>query len=408
MEHFAGYGFNKSHSTAYAYLAYQTAYLKANYPVEFLAASMTLDIVNTDRLNVFRQEAARLGIEVRAPDINKSEAYFGCEGREGEEDGGGVVFYALAAVKNVGRQAMDHVVQVRKESGPFRSLIDFARRIDPRIVTKRAFENLVKAGAFDALHPNRKQLVQSADVVLGHAARQVRDRDAGQASLFGASVARESLPLIQTDDWPTHERLAEEFSAIGFYLSGHPLDSYSQVLKRLGAARYGDLLADARRSAVRATLAGTLIRKQERRGKNGDPFAFIALSDPTGMFEVMVFSEALMSARPFLESGRAVLIRVIGDWTDDELKLRATSIEDLDAAAAQAGEGLKIYLTDPAPIPAIAKELKPGGKGLVTFVVPGSAGNQEVEIVLAKRVQVNPQLKSALLRLGGVAEIETV
>jgi DNA polymerase III subunit alpha len=403
---FAGYGFNKGHAAAYAQVAYQTAYLKANYPVEFLAASMTLDIGNTDRLNVFRQEATRLGIEVRAPDINRSQAYFACEAADGEE-AGGAIFYALAAVKNVGRQAMDHVVEAREAGGPFRSLVDFARRIDPRIVTKRAFENLVKAGAFDALHPNRRQLVQSADIVLGHAARQMRDRDAGQESLFGLS-APEPLPMAETEDWPTHERLAEEFAAIGFYLSGHPLDSYGQVLKRLGAARYGDLLADARRTAVRATLAGTVIRKQERRGKSGDPFAFIALSDPTGMFEVMVFSEALNAARPFLESGRAVLIRVFGEWTEDELRLRATSIEDLDKAAAEAGEGLKIRLVDPAPISEIAKELKPGGKGLVTFVVPGANENQEVEIVLAKRVHVNAQLKSALIGLKGVADIETV
>ncbi|HYM17868.1 MAG TPA: DNA polymerase III subunit alpha, partial [Micropepsaceae bacterium] len=149
---FAGYGFNKGHAAAYAQVAYQTAYLKANYPVEFLAASMTLDIGNTDRLNIFRQEAARLGIEVRAPDINKSEAYFACD----STNDAGVIYYALAAVKNVGRQAMDHVVAIREAGGPFRSIADFARRIDPRLVNKRAFESLVKAGAFDGLNCNRR------------------------------------------------------------------------------------------------------------------------------------------------------------------------------------------------------------------------------------------------------------
>ena len=194
-------------------------------------------------------------------------------------------------MKNVGRQAMDHVVAMREAGGPFRSIADFARRIDPKLINKRAFESLVKAGAFDALHKNRRQLVQSADIILGDAARNVRDRDAGQSSLFGAAEAqRETLPLVAVDDWPVHERLAEEFSAIGFYLSGHPLDSYAQSLKRLGVTRYADLIADARRSSVKATLAGTVIRRQERRGKNGDPFAFVGLSDPSGMFEVMVFS----------------------------------------------------------------------------------------------------------------------
>ncbi len=403
---FAGYGFNKGHAAAYAQVAYQTAFLKANYPVEFLAASMTLDTGNTDRLNIFRQEAARLGIEVRPPEINRSHAPFTCDSKP---DKTGVIYYALAAVKNVGRQAMDHVVAIREGGGPFRSIADFARRIDPRLLNKRAFENLVRAGAFDALHKNRRQLVRSADIVLGDAARNMRDRDAGQSSLFGAAEAqRQSLPLVAVDDWPVHEKLAEEFSAIGFYLSGHPLDAYAQSLKRLGVTPYAALLADARRSAVKATLAGTVIRKQERRGKSGDPFAFIGLSDPSGMFEVMVFSEALANARPFLEVGRSILLKAVGDWIEDELKLRTLSVEDLDTAAAQAGEGLKIRLSDPAPIPVIARELKTAGKGLITLIVPGASGSQDVEIALPKRVQVNPQIKSIIASLSGVVEIETV
>ena len=402
---FAGYGFNKGHAAAYAQVAYQTAYLKANYPVEFLAASMTLDIGNTDRLNVFRTEAARLGIAVKAPDINHSQAYFSCDASAGN----GVIYYALAAVKNVGRQAMDHVVALREAGGPFASIADFARRIDPRLVNKRAFESLVRAGAFDALSANRRQLVESADLVLGDAARQSRDRDAGQESLFGAAEpAQASLPLPAVDDWPMHERLTEEFTAMGFYLSGHPLDAYERPLKRLGVTSYSDLLADARRSAVRATVAGTVIRKQERRGKSGEPFAFVGLSDPTGMFEVMVFSEALSGARGFLEAGKSVLMKVSGDWTDDELKLRAISLEDLDVAAAQAGEGLKIFLSDPAPLPAIAAQMKKPGKGLITLVVPGENNGQEVEIALPKRQEVTAALKGALLSLPGVANVESV
>ena len=406
---FAGYGFNKGHAAAYAQVAYQTAYLKANYPVEFLAASMTLDIGNTDRLNIFRQEAARLAIEVRAPDINRSQAHFACDAGDAERFGGGVIYYALAAVKNVGRQAMDHVVRVREEGGPFRSIADFARRIDPRLVNKRAFESLVKAGAFDALHKNRRQLVQSADLILASAARTVRDREEGQSSLFSAAdPAREHLPLLAIDDWPVHERLSEEFSAIGFYLSGHPLDAYLKVLKRIGATNYADLLADARRTSVKATLAGTVIRRQERRGRSGDPFAFVGLSDPSGMFEVMVFSEALSQARGILEAGRSVVLKVVGDWMDEELKLRALSIEDLNAAAADAGEGLRIRLADAAPLPTIAAKLKQSGKGLVTFIVPDETHNQDVEIVLRQRVQVTPELKSAIAAMGGVAEVETV
>ena len=405
---FAGYGFNKGHAAAYAQVSYQTAYLKANYPVEFLAASMTLDIGVTDRLNIFRQEADRLGIDVRAPDINRSHAHFTCDAATDEHTGGGVIYYALAAVKNVGCQAMDHLVEIREKNGPFKSIADFARRIDPRLINKRAFENLAKAGAFDALNPNRRQLVESTDIILGYAARQMRDRDAGQSSLFGASEStNQNLPLNATNDWPVHEKLGEEFSSIGFYLSGHPLDSYTQALRRLGVTRYADLLADARRSAVKATVAGTVIRRQERRGRSGDPFAFVGLADSTCMFEVMVFAETLREARSVLEPGRSVLLKVVGDWTEDELRLRAISAQDLDVAAANAGEGLRIHLSDPAPIPTIAAELKTAGKGLVTLVVPGKNA-QDIEIEIPNRVRVSPQLKANIDSLEGVAQIETV
>jgi len=399
---FAGYGFNKGHAAAYAQVAYQTAYLKANYPVEFLAASMTLDIGNTDRLNVFRQEAQRLGVKVLPPDINRSEAAFACDAEKG------VVFYALAAVKGVGRQAMDNVVAERNQNGPFRSLADFARRIDPKLVNKRAFESLARAGAFDALNRNRRQVVEASDVLLGSAARNARERETGQATLFGASEeAHEELRLPNVPDWPGHERLSEEFSAMGFYLSGHPLDAYAAPLKRLGATTYADLLEDRRRSAFKVVLAGTLIRKHERRGRNDQMFAFVSFSDPTGMFEVMLFPEVLAASRPLLEAGKSVLITASAEWDGDELKLRAISISDLDSAAANAGEGLRVHLHDSSSLGAIAAQLKQPGKGIVTFVVPGGTG-EEVEIALPKRLQVSIALKNAIKSMPGVATVESV
>src|SRR5271165_1142933 len=290
---FAGYGFNKGHAAAYAQVAYQTAFLKANYPVEFLAASMTLDASSTDRLNVFRQEAQRLGIKVAPPDVNRSEPHFACDAEAG------VIYYALAAVKGVGRQAMEHLVAMRETDGPFRSIGDFARRIDAKLINKRAFESLVRAGAFDCLTPNRRQLVESADAILNESARNTREREMGQSTLFGGEAsASEELRLAPVEDWLPHERLTEEFAAIGFYLSGHPLDGYEASLKRLGAVTYAALCEDRRRSGFRAVLAGTIIKKQERRGKNDQPYGFITLSDTSGMFELMVFSEVLIASRP--------------------------------------------------------------------------------------------------------------
>jgi DNA polymerase-3 subunit alpha len=399
---FAGYGFNKGHAAAYAQVAYQTAYLKANYPVEFLAASMTLDIGNTDRLNVFKQEAQRLEVRVLPPDINRSESVFTCDAEKG------VVFYALAAVKGVGRQAMDHVVEERRAGGPFASLAEFARRIDPKLVNKRAFESLARAGAFDALNRNRRQVVESADILLNSAQRNARERESGQVSLFGGvTEAQDDIRLAQVADWPAHERLSEEFSAMGFYLSGHPLDAYAAPLKRLGATTHGALIEDRRRAGFKAVLAGTMIRKYERRSRNNESYAFVSFSDPTGMFEVMLFPEVLAASRPLLEAGKSVLITASADWDGDELKLRAAAIADLDASAANAGEGLRVYLSDSSSLGAIAGQLKQTGKGIVTFVVPGGPG-EEVEIALPKRLAVSVALKNAIKSLPGVAQVESV
>ena len=399
---FAGYGFPKGHAAAYAQVAYQTAYLKANYPVEFLAASMTLDIGNTDRLNVFRQEAQRLGVKVLPPDINRSEAFFACDTDKG------VLFYALAAVKGVGRQAMDHVVDERHQNGPFLSLGEFARRIDPKLVNKRAFESLARAGAFDALNGNRRQVVESADLLLGSAMRNAQERETGQSTLFGnAAEVQEELRLVPVPDWLEHERLSEEFAAMGFYLSGHPLDAHRATLKRLGATTYAALLEDRRRSAFKAVLAGTLIRKYERRGRNDQMFAFVAFSDSTAMFEVLLFPEVLAASRALLETGKSVLIAASAEWDGDELKLRAASLCDLDAAAADAGEGLRVHLQDSSSLGAIAAQLHQSGKGIVTFVVPGAVG-EEVEIVLPKKLQVSVALKNAIKSLPGVAMVESV
>ena len=400
-EKFAGYGFNKGHAAAYAQVAYQTAYLKANYPVEFLAASMTLDIGNTDRLNIFRQEAQRLGVTIAPPDINVSEAVFTCDADRN------TVFYALAAVKGVGTQAMDHLVQVRREGGLFTSLSDFARRVDPRLVNKRAFENLARAGAFDTLNPNRRQVVENSDRILGGAQAAQRERESGQVSLFGGAAApAEELRLTSVPDWPAHERLGEEFGAMGFYLSGHPLDAYGPALKRLGAQTYAALVEDRRRG-FKAKLAGTMIKKSERRGRNDQMYAFVTFSDPTGMFEIMLFPEVLAAARPLLEAGKSMLINCSVEWDGDEMKLRAASILDLDQAAAQAGEGMVVRLSDIASLGAIQAEMGQAGKGLVHLVVPGAAG-EEVEIALAKRVAVTATLRNRVAALPGVASVEAV
>src|SRR3984893_8639994 len=346
MAKFAGYGFNKSHAAAYALLAYQTAYLKANHPVEFLAALMTLDLGNTDKLNVFRQELDRLGIRLLPPDINGSEVTFAVEADP--KTGKPAVRYALAAVKGVGGQAMSELVGERARGGRFKDLIDFYRRLDAKSFNRRQFENLAKAGAFDSLNPNRAQTFAAAEQLLRHASLAAEERDSRQESLFAAIdpafTPRPTLPLLA--DWPPVERLQHEFAAIGFYLSSHPLDPYGKSLERAGIIRYSDLpVGLAANAASRFKLAGIVIGRKERTSGRGNRFAFVQMSDPSGTFEVTLFSEILSESRALVDSGQPLVATVDVRSEKDSLRLTAQKIEPLDTVVAHAAAGLRVFLS---------------------------------------------------------------
>ncbi|HZD26175.1 MAG TPA: DNA polymerase III subunit alpha, partial [Alphaproteobacteria bacterium] len=345
---FAGYGFNKSHAAAYALVAYQTAYLKANHPVEFLAASMTYDMGNTDKLNVFRQELDRLGIDLLPPDVNRSHADFSVEATG---EGTQAIRYALAAIKNVGASAMRALVQERDQHGRFKDLGDFAGRLDNHVVNKRQIENLACAGAFDGLSPNRRQTYEAAEIIVRHAAAAASDRASAQVSLFGeAGPGTTSLHLPLVPDWPEHDRLQREHDAIGFYLSGHPLQAYAKTLARLKVVEANSLTADSLREPGRRKLAGIVIGKKERTSKQGNRFAFVQLSDIGGIYEVVVFSEVLSRSRELLDSGQPLLLSVEARGEGEDVRLMAQEIEPLDQAVTQAALGLKVYLHDAAPL----------------------------------------------------------
>ena len=398
VDKFAGYGFNKSHAAAYALVAYQTAWLKANHPVEFLAASMSLDLGNTDKLGIFKQEAERLGIKVSPPCVNRSEALFGV--------GNGEILYALSAIKNVGRQAMEHLVEERRANGPFRDLFDFASRISPRLVNKRTFENLARAGAFDALNPNRAQVLASADLLLGTANAAAQERESQQDSLFGGDsgvvAAQPALPNV--DPWYPMQRLTEEFNAVGFYLSGHPLDDYRTDLQRAGVVTYAELLARGNKAEL---IAGTVTARQERKSKKGNPFAFLGLSDPTGQFELVVFSEVLNSARQLMEPGNAVVLGVEIERTGDEVKLRAQSVRSVDDVVKNTGAGLKVFVEEENSLEAVKSRLSEKGKGLVSLVLM-CKGGREVELLLKDRYKVTPQIRGAIKSVPGVVEVRDI
>ncbi|WP_374651840.1 DNA polymerase III subunit alpha [Dongia sp.] len=402
---FAGYGFNKSHAAAYAFVSYQTAWLKANYPVEFFAASMTYDMGNTDKLNAFRQELNRIGIKLLQPDVNKSEPTFVVEA---QADGSLAVRYALGAVKNVGLGSVEAMVKVRAEGGPFRNLEDFCERIDPKGLNKRQMENLVLAGAFDSINPNRRQVHDSVEQMLRQSQAAHEAKGSSQSSMF-AETAQVRLTLPPVQDWLPTERLQHEFAAIGFYLSAHPLDSYGASLKRLDVVSFADLPQWLKgRGASRARVAGLVVGKQERTSQKGNRFAFIQLTDASGMYEATIFSERLTAAREMLEPGRALLLNV--DCRQDEeggLRLMVNEVSSLDQAAAATAAGLKIFLKDATPVDSIKQILgKAGrGRGRIEFVIDIPEQKREVDIVLRDHIAVTPALRGAIRAMHGVAEV---
>jgi len=402
---FAGYGFNKSHSAAYALVSYQTAWLKAHYPVEFIAASMTYDMHNTDKLNVFRQELDRLKISLLPPDVNKSEADFRVESADGRL----AVRYALAAVKNVGAAAMEGLVAERQKGGPFKDLTDFARRLDGRAINRRQMENLVKAGAFDSLDGNRAQVFDGIDIILREAATAADERESGQSSLFGDVAGPTALRLPNRPDWPPAEKLQNEFEAIGFHLSAHPMDAYAKSLRRLGVMKAADVrqhLAAGGKSRVK--LAGTLNSKQERTSARGSRYAFLTMSDASGLYEVTVFAEVLAAARDLLEPNTPLLLTLDARLDDDQLRLTCQQIDSLDKAAAKASAGLKITIRDEGPLQPLKDLVAREARGRGRIAVVAQTPDREVEAWLAGGFALSPALIGAVRTIPGVVEIQEI
>ncbi|MDQ2859353.1 MAG: DNA polymerase III subunit alpha [Pseudomonadota bacterium] len=401
MAKFAGYGFNKCHAAPYALIAYQTAWLKANAAVEFFAASMSLDLSNTDKLAVFYQDAKRRGVVILPPDVNRSGADF--------EVSGGQVLYALGAVRNVGAQAMAHVAEVRESGGRFADLFDFLERVDPRHVNKRALESLARAGAFDGLHPNRAQIVAGAETLIAYAQSMAADRASAQESLFGeqAEAARPRLP--KTEPWNPVQQLDEELTAVGFYLSGHPLDDMIEVLRRHRTTLLVDALAAAANGAEAFRMAGMVRRRQERSSAGGGgKFAFVSLSDPTGEYEVLFPPEILRRCRDLLEPGRAIVLKVRARTADGEVRFFGDDAEPLERAIEKVRAGLRIHVSPAVTeLKVLKARLTPAssGGGEIIFVA-AFAGGREVEMKLPGRYLLDPAVRGALKIAPGVAAME--
>jgi DNA polymerase III subunit alpha len=403
MAKFAGYGFNKCHAAPYALIAYQTAWLKANAPVEFFAASMSLDLSNTDKLAVFYQDAKRQGVTVLAPDVNRSGWDF--EVSEGQ------VLYALGAVRNVGAQAMAHVVEVREAGGAFADLYDFLERIDPRHVNKRALESLARAGAFDAIHPNRAQIVEGAESLIAYAQSMAADRASAQESLFGEQAEAARPRLAKSEPWNPVQQLDEELAAVGFYLSGHPLDDMVEVLRRHRTTLLIDALAAAAAGAEAFRMVGMVRRRQERSSatSSGGKFAFVSLSDPTGEYEVLFPPETLRRCRDLLEPGKAIVLKVRAKAADGEVRFFGDDAQPLERAIAQVAAGLRIHVSPAVTeLEVLKARLKAAPSGGEVMFVAAFAGGREVEVKLPGRYLLDPAVRGALKIAPGVAALEDV
>ena len=323
MAKFAGYGFNKSHAAAYAVISYQTGYLKAHFPVAFLAASMSLDLHNTDKLAAFFQEAKRLKIPVLLPDVNQSTPDFDVRGDS--------VVYALGALKGVGLEAMKHLVQEREHNGPFKDLHDIAERVDPKSLNKKAFEQLGRAGAMSALEPNRAQAYAAAPMMAAMAASAAEDRAGGQGGLFGDAEPAVRAALPKRPDWNPQDMLDEEFGAVGFYLSGHPLDDVLETVDRSRLTMASEI-ADKAMDRMVLEMIGVVRRRVEKPARSGGKFAFLTVSDPTGETELMVMPEMLNDVRHELEPGKSVSLRVEVRKREEEIRLSLARVLPLEEA----------------------------------------------------------------------------
>ena len=405
---FAGYGFNKSHAAAYALISFQTGWLKANHPVEFMAASMSLDLSNTDKLAVFYQDCRRFEVPIKGPDVNRSSADFDVA----YHDETGAVLYALGAIRNVGLEAMKHLVEVRETGGRFTDIFDFLERVDPRSVNKRALENLARAGAFDSFHSNRRQLVEQADTLMAYCQSVAAERASSQVSLFGGDQAGAARPRLKpVEPWVGPEKLDQELAAVGFYLSGHPLEDMAPALKRKRVTFVAEATALAESGHEAFLMAGVVRRRQERASaKSGEKFAFVTFSDPTGEFECLFPPEQLRKCREVLEVGASIMVRVRAKSADGEVRFFGDDASRLDKLIDDGALGLRIHVSargvDPAALRSRLDRAKSEGKGGEVSLVASLDGRREVELKLPGRSRLDGALRGALKSAPGVVLLE--
>jgi DNA polymerase III subunit alpha len=408
IDKFAGYGFNKSHAAAYALVAYQTAWLKAHHPVEFYAASMCFDMTQTDKLAIFVEDMRRLEVGCLPPSINASHAEFSVEATPA----GRAVRYALGALKGVGEKAMEQLVEERRTGGPFKSLDDFAERIDPRLLNRRQLESLAAAGAFDLVAPNRAGVHAAAETILAHAASAAEARESGQGGLFGAGEANVvPIRMPASATWSLAQRMAGEKEAFGFYFSAHPIDRYRHLAVAHGARSFAEVgampaPADGGRSA--AVMVGLVEEARWRTSARGRRYLMATLSDRSGQFVATVFDDmAASQVEDAAKAGACALLNVELDRRPGEEAPRVTirSLQLLESLSKRSRLQLDVEVDGPEVLLSLAAALVAdrGGNGLIRLRAHHDRG--EAEVILGRDFLLDAETAARIERVDGVVSV---
>jgi DNA polymerase-3 subunit alpha len=405
IDKFAGYGFNKSHAAAYALLTYQTAWLKAHHRAEFYAASMSFDVALTDKLAMFVEDMRRGEVECLPPDINASNAHFTVES--------GAVRYALGALKGVGEKAMEELVAERERGGPFKSLEDFAARIDPRLLNRRQLESLAGAGAFDIVKNERAAVFEAAETILAHAASAQDQRETGQAGLFGVNSAEAApIRLPREASWSLAQRMAAERDAFGFYFSAHPVDAAKHLLAAHKVKTFAELadLRFAEGERVGAMMSGLVEDTRWRTSARGRRYMMATLSDSSGQFLATAFDDEATSAlEAAAKAGQCGLLTVELDRRagDETPRVTIKRIQPLSELAKKTRLEMTIRVANGQAATLASKELSEarGGNGRVRFILPLTSGGEAV-VIAGRDFALDAELAARIERIVGEGNVE--
>ena len=321
IEPFAEYGFNKSHAAAYGIISFQTAFLKTYFPKEFIAASMTMDISNQNKLSEFYEDLKRLKIKIVRPDINRCFADFRTDGEN--------FYYALGGIKAVGFEAISNIVKERIKNGSFKSINDFLQRVDPKDINKLQLEGLVKAGAFDSLISNRQSIFNSIPNLITKSKNYFENKVAKQIDLFDESENEKDNLLSDVKDWNFEERLSKEFESVGFFISDHPLNQFKEIFREYEIIDYNDFINND--DYKNANIAATLLKIQERKTSKGNSYAVLKLTDLNNVFELFIFSDVLETNRELLKEGNSLILRLTKSSNKDENRFRRTNVQKISS-----------------------------------------------------------------------------